>query len=99
MDELRRRGVDDDRAVHLRQLVQQLRGERVVEPDAAREEERELGRLADDDQRALVRADDVVDPLRRSVPGAIRATAASSSGLRRGSSSIGARVNPSAPVV
>ena len=74
--------VDDDRAVHLRELVEELRPERRVEPDAAGVEERELVRVADHDQRALVRADDVVDRLRgAAVPGAIFAIAASSSGF------------------
>jgi hypothetical protein len=36
---------------------------RLVEPHAAGVEERELGRVADHDQRALARADDVVDRL------------------------------------
>ena len=57
------RGVDDDRAVHLRELVEELRPERRVEPDAAGVEERELLRIADHDQRALARADHVVDRL------------------------------------
>ena len=35
----------------------------MVELEAAREQELELGRLADDDQRAEVAADDVVDPV------------------------------------
>ena len=61
--ELRNRRVDDDRPVHLGQLVEQLRRERQVEPHAAREQERELLRVADHDQRALARADDVVDRL------------------------------------
>ena len=62
--------VDDDRAVHLRELVEELRPERRVELDAAGVEERELVRVADHDQRALVRADDVVDGLAE--PGARR---------------------------
>ena len=45
------------------ELVEELRAERRVEPDPARVEERELVRVADHDQRALVRADDVVDRL------------------------------------
>ena len=57
------RRVDDDRPVHLRELVEQLRPERRVEADAAGVEERELGRVADHDQRAFVRADNVVDRL------------------------------------
>ena len=62
--------VDDDRAVHLRELVEELRPERRVEPDAAGVEERELVRVADDDEGALVRADHVVDGLAE--PGARR---------------------------
>ena len=61
--ELRQRRVDDDRPVHLRQLVEELRRKRDVEPDPAGEEKRELVRIADHDQRALARADDVVDAL------------------------------------
>jgi hypothetical protein len=61
--ELRERVVDDDRAVHLRELVEELWRERLVERDAAGEQERELRRIADHDQRAFVGADDVVDPL------------------------------------
>ena len=61
--DLRELVVDDDRAVHLRELVQMLRREGQVEPDAARVEKGERGRIADHDQCALVRADDVVDPL------------------------------------
>src|SRR5438874_372574 len=61
--QLRHRRVDDDRAVHLRQLVEELRGERLIELDPAGEHERELRWLADHDQGALARADDVVDPL------------------------------------
>jgi hypothetical protein len=53
--------VDDDRAVHLRELVEELRPERRVEPDAAGVEKRELVRVAHDDEGALVRADHVVD--------------------------------------
>ena len=49
VDELRDVRVEDDRAVHLRQLVEELGRERQVEPHPAREEERELVRLADDD--------------------------------------------------
>ena len=78
--ELRQRGVDDDRAVHLRQLVQELRPERRVEPDPARVQEGELVRVADDDERALVRADDVVDPLPQRGAGRDLRDAASRSG-------------------
>ena len=63
MRDLRDRGVDDDRAVHLRELVEKLRRERLVELDAAGEHERQLRRLADHDQGAFARADDVVDSL------------------------------------
>ncbi len=56
-------GVEDDRAVHLRELVQELRAEVEVEPHPAGEHELELGGLADDDQRTAARADDVVDSL------------------------------------
>src|SRR5215207_782064 len=53
--------VQRDRAVHLRQLVEQ-RGRVVdVELDPAAEEERELVGIADDDQAAGARVDDVVD--------------------------------------
>ena len=55
--------VDDDRAVHLRQLVEKLRPERRVELDAAGVEERQPVRVAHHDQRPLVRADHVVDGL------------------------------------
>ena len=48
------RVVDDDRAVHLCELVQQLGPERRVEPDAAGVEEREEVRVADHDERPLV---------------------------------------------
>ena len=55
-------GVDDDRPVHLRDLVEQLRREGKVELHPAGVEERQLVGIADHDQRALLRADDVVDP-------------------------------------
>ena len=55
--------VDDDRAVHLRELVEELRPKRRVEPDAARVEERKLLRVSDHDQRSLPRADHIVDRL------------------------------------
>src|SRR3954451_3743639 len=61
--DLRQRRVDDDRAVHLRELVEELRRERLVEPHAARVQKRQLGGVADDDQSALVRANHVVDRL------------------------------------
>ena len=61
--DLRQLVVDDDRAVHLRELVQVLRRERQIEANAPGVEERECVGVADHDQRALVRADDVVDAL------------------------------------
>jgi hypothetical protein len=61
--DLRRVGVQRDRPVHLRQLVDQ-RGRVVdVQADTAGEQERELVRIADDDQAAGAGVDDVVDPL------------------------------------
>ena len=62
-------GVDDDRAVHLRQLVEQLRGEGLVEPNSAGEHERQLRGLPDHDQGAFPGTDDVVDPLSQRRPG------------------------------
>ena len=53
---------DHDGAVHLGQLVEELGRERQVEAHAAREEERQLVRVADDDERPVLGADDVVDP-------------------------------------
>ena len=61
--DLRRRLVERDRAVHLRELVEQLRGVVDVELDAAGEEERELVGVADHDQAARASVHDVVDPL------------------------------------
>ena len=55
--------VQDDRAVHLRHLVQERRRVVDVELDAAGEEEAQLLRVAAEDQRAGLRVDDVVDPL------------------------------------
>ena len=62
-DDLRRMLVEDDRAVHLRHLVEQCRRVVDVEADPAREEERDVFGVADDDQPAGPRVDDVVDPL------------------------------------
>ena len=61
--DLRRVGVQRDRAVHLRELVDQRRRVVDVQPDAAGEQERELVGIADDDQAAGAGMDDVVDPL------------------------------------
>jgi hypothetical protein len=61
--DLRRVGVQRDRAVHLRELVEQRRRVVDVELDAAGEEERELVGIADDDQPAGPRVHDVVDAL------------------------------------
>ena len=55
--------LSDDRAVHLRQLVEQLRRVVDVQLDAAGEQEGELVGVADDDQAAGARVDDVVDAL------------------------------------
>ena len=63
------RGVDDDRPVHLGQLVEQLRTEGRIEPDAAAVQERELSGVAEHDQRALVGANHVVDGLPERRPG------------------------------
>ncbi len=52
---------DHDRPVHLGQLVEELGRERQVEPHAAGEQERQVVRVADHDQRAVLGADDVVD--------------------------------------
>jgi hypothetical protein len=61
--DLRRVGVQHDGAVHLGHLVEQ-RGRVVdLELDAAREEEAQLLDLADEDQPAGARVDDVVDAL------------------------------------
>src|SRR5919201_1753862 len=67
--DLRQRRRDDDRAVHLGQLVEELRRERLVETHAAGEQERELVRIAEDDQRSLAGANDVVDRLAQLRPG------------------------------
>ena len=61
--DLGRVGVEDDRAVHLRHLVEQRRRVVDVELDAAGEEERELLGVADDDQAAGAGVEDVVDAL------------------------------------
>ena len=61
--ELRELGIDDDRAVHLRELVEELRRKREIELHAARVQERKLPGISDHDQRALVRANDVIDRL------------------------------------
>jgi hypothetical protein len=61
--------VDDDRAVHLGQLVKELWPERRVELDAAGVEERELVRVAHDDERPFVGADHIVYGLAEPGPG------------------------------
>jgi len=61
--DLRQRRRDDDRSVHLRELVEELRREGLVEPHPTGEEKRELTGIADHDQRAFARADHVVDRL------------------------------------
>ncbi len=61
--DLGRVGVERDRAVHLRQLVEQRRRVVDVDLDPAREEERELVGLADHEQAAGACVEDVVDPL------------------------------------
>ena len=61
--DLRGVGGQDDRAVHLRHLVEQRRRVVDVELDPAREQERDLVGLGDQDQAAGARVDDVVDPL------------------------------------
>ena len=54
---------EHDRAVHLRQLVEERRRVVELELDPAREQERELVGVADHDQPAGVGVQDVVDPL------------------------------------
>ena len=54
VDELRDVGVDDDGAVHLGQLVEELGREGKVEPHPAREEEGDVVGLVDDDERAVL---------------------------------------------
>jgi hypothetical protein len=61
--DLRRVAVERDRAVHLGELVEDRRRVVDVQLDPAREEERELVRIADHDQRARARVHDVVDAL------------------------------------
>ena len=56
-------GGQADRAVHLGHLVEQRRRVVDFELDAAREQERELLRVANDDEAAGLGVDDVVDPL------------------------------------
>ena len=51
--DLRQLRVDDDRAVHLRDLVEELRRERLVEPHPAGVQKFEMLGVADHDQRAL----------------------------------------------
>ena len=60
---------EDDRAVHLRQLGEALRGELGVEQEAARADLEHLGPVADDDERAHVRLEDAVEPLAQRLPG------------------------------
>ena len=55
--------VEHDRAVHLRHLVEHRRRVVDVELDPAREQEGDVVEVADDDQAAGPRVDDVVDPL------------------------------------
>ncbi len=61
--DLPRLRIEDDRAVHLRHLVDQPRRVVDVELEAAAEQEGDLLRLADDDQSARRGVDDVVDAL------------------------------------
>jgi hypothetical protein len=58
-----RAAVERDRPVHLGQLVEDRRGVVDVELYAAREQERQLVGVADDEQAAGARVDDVVDAL------------------------------------
>ncbi len=67
--DLRRLGVEDDRAVHLRHLVEH-RGRVVdVQLDSAGEQVGDLVELADDDQPAGTGVDDVVDSLAQRAAG------------------------------
>ena len=63
MRDLRRVRVEDDRAVHLRHLVEERRRVVDLELDAAGEQEAQVLRLADHDQPAGARVQDVVDAL------------------------------------
>ena len=54
-------GIKHDRAVHFGELVQHLRRERHVELDATRDQRRDLIARSNNDQRAKVSHDDVVD--------------------------------------
>ena len=68
VDDLRRVGAQQDRAVHLRQLVEERRRVVELDLDAAGEQERQLLHLADHDQAAGPRVEDVVDPLAQRRP-------------------------------
>ncbi len=67
--DLLRLGVEDDRAVHLRHLVEQARRVIDVEAEPAGEEERDLLGLTDHDQATGRGVDDVVNPLAEGGPG------------------------------
>ena len=67
--DLGRLGVEDDRAVHLRHLVEHRRRVVDVELDPAGEQVGDVLGVADDDQAAGPRVDDVVDPLAQRRPG------------------------------
>ena len=59
--DLGRVGVEDDRAVHLRDLVEERWRIVDLEADAAREHEADLFRVTDDNQTTGARVDDVVN--------------------------------------
>ena len=67
--DLGRVGVEDDRAVHLGHLVEERGGVVDVELDAARVQEAQLLGVADHDQPAGARVQDVVDALAQRGPG------------------------------
>ena len=67
--DLRRLAVEHDRAVHLRHLVEHRRRVVDVELDPAGEQVGDVVEVADDDQAAGPRVDDVVDPLAQGAAG------------------------------
>src|SRR3954454_21415019 len=67
--DFRRLAVEDDGAVHLRHLVEHRRRVVDVELDAPGKQVRDVSRIADDDQTAGARVDDVVETLPERPPG------------------------------
>ena len=78
--DLGRLGVEDDRPVHLRHLVEHRRRVVDVELDPAGEQVGDVARVADDDQAAGAGVDDVVDPLAQRAARARRRRAPSVAG-------------------